>query len=108
MATYEQLPGNMNISANVGDDISIPLLFDIPLTGYTFTATILLEQSGVTKQQAITVTPTNLAGGIITLSLTDAQTTAMGELNKRPWYLVGTVGGVTRTWLSGLFSLNRR
>jgi len=108
MAYIEQNPGELNIFAVVGDDISIPLNFDIALTGYTFSAILLWQQNGVTKEVVITVTNTNLADGIITLSLTDAQTTSIGEVTNRPWYLVWTSGGVSRTVLAGNFTLNRR
>lgn len=108
MADYTQTPGNLNILAVVGDDISISLDFDVVLTGYTFVSEILVQQYGATKKVPFTVTNNNLANGLITLSLTDTQTTAIGECNKCPWYLKWTSSGAaTTTVLSGQFTLNR-
>ena len=108
-ASVNDVPGQLDIYATVGDDWSMPLNFDLNMTGYSFESWVLVQQAGTTKKQELTVTETDLASGIITLSLTDAQTTNLGEINKRPWYLVWTTGGnETRTVLAGNFSLNRR
>lgn len=106
--TYEQNPGELNIQAVVGNDISMPLNFDVNLTGYTFESIIKTQQNGVTKEVPFTVTNTDLSAGIITLALTDAQTQSIGEVNNVPWYLNWTSGSNTRTILAGNFTLNRQ
>lgn len=92
--TFEQIPGKLDIEVGMGDDLAFLLDFDIPLTGYTFQAFV--------DTIAMTVTNTDLAAGKITLSLTDAQITALGtELHT--WHLTWTLNGISRRILSGAF-----
>jgi len=100
MATYEQLPGTLNIVTTTQDDLSILLDFDISLTGYTFVSYVQYGSS----QTAITVTNTNLAAGQITLSLTDAQLTAIGN-GTYGWYLKWNNGTADRKILAGEFTI---
>ena len=42
MANFLQVPGELNITATSGDDFEFYLDFDIALTGYTFSAEVIL------------------------------------------------------------------
>lgn len=43
MATFTQLPGNLDITMIQGDEIEVDLDFDRDLTGYTFSNSIYVE-----------------------------------------------------------------
>src|SRR3990167_2807901 len=100
MAEFEQIPGELDIEVGLGDDLSMLVDFDIVLTGYTFSAKV--EHAATTTD--ITVTSTNLAVGQITMSLTDAQITAIGAGSHR-WYLTWTTGTTSRRVLAGVFTI---
>ena len=99
MASYEQLPGTLNLALRRGDDFSVDVDFSIDLTGFSVTAT---AHSVVNDAQiiAFTTTLTNAAQGVLNITLTDAQTAGLA-LGTYLWRLVGTSGSVTRTYLSG-------
>lgn len=88
MATYEQLPGGLNIALNKGDEFGILLDIDRDVTGYTFSAVVysLVDASTIATP---TLTVTNAALGQVNLSLTETQTSALG---------VGTYG-MRVTWV---------
>jgi hypothetical protein len=96
MATFEQTPGELDIRLAVGDDLSLALQFSISLAGYTFSA----DMAGQTP----TIDVSQAASGRITLTLTDAQTTAIGR-KTAVWWLKWTLAGVTRTVLAGVMTL---
>jgi hypothetical protein len=106
MATYAQTPGLLNIKAVTGTDFSCQLDFDTNLSAYTFDAAIVLQEYPSKREQAITVTVDNAAQGIITLSLTDTQTSALGTFSKKKWYLNWNISGIKQTILAGLFELS--
>ena len=99
MATYEQLPGTLNLSLRRGDDFSVDADFSIDLTGFVVTAT---AHSVVNDAQVIafTTTLTNAAQGVVNVTLTDSQTAGLA-VGTYVWRLVGTSGGITRTYLAG-------
>jgi len=99
MATTDQLPDRLDVRMVAGDDFSFTLDFDIDLTGYTFEA-----KRGA---DAITVTGTDLAGGALTVSVTDTQS-ASWVRGRQGWWLAGTVGGITRTYVAGIWELRPR
>jgi hypothetical protein len=96
MATFQQVPGELNIELAVGDDLSLPLQFSISLTGYTFSADIGGQTPTIDSSQA--------ASGLITLALTDTQCSA---INKREadWWFKWTTAGLTRTVLIGTLTM---
>jgi len=106
MATYAQTPGLLNIKGVVGAHFSCQLNFGTNLSAYTFDSAIVLQEYPVKREQAITVTVDNAAQGIITLSLTQNQTTSVGAISKKKWYLNWTVGGIKQTILAGTFELS--
>jgi hypothetical protein len=97
--TYDQLPASLNLRWNVGDDFSALLDFDIALTSYTATAAIYSTVTGATVA-TFTTAITDAAAGKINISLTDAQTTALGP-GTFHWGLVWTLGAVSRTSMEG-------
>jgi len=106
MATYAQTPGLLNIKGVVGTHFSCQLTFGTNLSTYTFDSAIVLQEYPVKREQAITVTVDNAAQGIITLSLTQNQTTSVGAISKKKWYLNWTIGGIKQTILAGTFELS--
>ena len=76
MATYTQIPAELDIEVGAGDDLSILLDFDISLTGYTFVSKVVQAYSGT--ETTVTCTNTDLANGQVTISLTDTQITSIG------------------------------
>jgi hypothetical protein len=106
MATYAQTPGLLNIKGVVGAHFSCQLDFGTSLSGYSFDAAIVLQEYPTKREQAVTVTIDNAGSGIITLSLTGAQTTAIGAIANKKWYLNWTTGGIKQTILAGRFELS--
>jgi len=99
MATYDQLPGQMQLRWRPGDDFGSLLDFDISLVGYTASARVTSTVTGATLS-TFTTTIADAANGKINVALTAAQTTAIGA-GTFGWNLTWTAGGVTRTALEG-------
>jgi hypothetical protein len=99
MAVFEQLPGYLSLAFRRGDDFTATVDFNVNTTGFTWSAQIRSPITGEAVQ-AVSVANTDPTAGIVTLSLTDEQTEALPE-GTWGWTLVGTVGGVTRTYFSG-------
>ena len=99
MASYEQLPGTLNLAFRRGDDFSVDADFSIDLTGFAVSA---IAHSVVSEAQVIafTTTLTNASQGVVNISLTDSQTLGLA-VGTYLWRLVGTSGSVTRTYLAG-------
>lgn len=104
--SFNLVPGNLALNGVVGNDFSVLFDFDIDLTGYTFEAQVILQNIPNNNYGTFLITETNLEEGRITISLTDAQTKNIGAITNTKWYLSWTIGGNTRTVLSGNFSLN--
>ncbi len=100
MATVSQIASTLDLNWMAGDEFSLLLDADISLVGYTITAAVQHSDTTTT----VTVTNTDLSAGQVTLSLTDAQTTAIGK-GYHSWYAKWAVGGVDRKIISGQFNL---
>jgi len=100
MATYTQIPAELDIEVGAGDDLSILLDFDISLTGYTFVSKVVQAYSGT--ETTVTCTNTDLANGQVTISLTDTQITSIG-VGTHTWYFQWTVSSASRRVLAGNF-----
>lgn len=108
MVTFEQIPGGLHINGVVGNDLTMDVLFqDTDLTGYTFTGYVVLEPDPLEKTYALTITNTSLVDGQIQVSLTEAQTTEIGPVSNKPWYLQWIHSGLQENVLFGRFQLNR-
>jgi hypothetical protein len=106
MATYAQTPGLLNIKGVVGAHFSCQLDFGTDLSAYTFDSAIVLQEYPTTREQAVTVTVDNASAGIITLSLTETQTSTIGAIANKKWYLNWTISGIKQTILAGRFELS--
>ena len=99
MATYDQIPGQMQLRWRPGDDFSSLIDFDISLVGYTAAARVTSTITGSTLTTFTTTIP-SAATGQINIALTDTQTATLGA-GTFGWSLTWTLGDVTRTALSG-------
>ena len=95
----EQLPGNFPIAFTAGDDVVVTFTVADGVTPYSW--------SGVTVDAQIVGHPTvttwgvdTSTDGILILSLSDVQTTALGAFSGG-WFLRITAGTDTRTWSAG-------
>jgi hypothetical protein len=114
MATFSLLPGNLTLRCFSGDEFNLTLDFDVDLTGYTFDSDIYqLGVSTITNGQVVTpvtsideftVTVLSYAGGLVKLSLTEAETGALSGSYR--FYLRWVApGDVTRTVLNGVLEV---
>lgn len=124
--SFEQIPGDLPITAVVGDELSIGLTVatqatppvPVNLTGYTLEAKVFvpvyanpdgaLGEGGYTvgaTAATFTVGAVNLAQGQVAISLTENQMAALSPAVGYRWYFrtVDTTG-YTMTWLSGTFT----
>lgn len=105
MATYEQLPGELNLSFRRADEVSTEIDFNpISLTGFTMAATVLSLVSGGTVA-AMTTTLTNAAQGRVNVGLADEQTAAL-PLGTYRWTLTANDGTAQRTYLTGMVEVS--
>ena len=108
-AIFDNLPGELDIEGVVGNDVEMDVAFqDTNLTGYTFSGFVILEPPPLQKTYALTITNTNLALGLIQVSLSDANTTEIGPVSGKPWYVSWNNGGDIRNVLRGHLRLDRR
>ena len=116
MPTYSQLPGSLDLSLIAGDEFTFSAVFDLNLTGYTVTASVVNAET-----DAVLATPqlsiTYGASSTVAVTLTEAQTTAIyagsEPIGGAPtirvrWHLRWmSAAGYTRTALSGLAKVAR-
>lgn len=124
--SFLQEPGDMPIVFVGGDELNVGLAFSTPgtpatamnLTGYTFEAKVFVPQfanpdgglgSGAytigTTAATFTVSPVSLAGGTLSIGLTETQTAALSAATGYRWYFRWvSPAGVTRTVVSGTFT----
>jgi hypothetical protein len=106
MASYDQLPGTLNLSFRRGDDLSVGVDFNpVSLTGYTMTSTIRSVVTGESVA-SFTTTLTDAAAGKVNIALSDTQTLSLAPATYR-WVMEGTQGGLTRTYLNGYVEVTR-
>lgn len=101
MPTYEQLPGRMNLAFLAGDQFGAQIGFDSTLVDSTVTSSILSAVTGETVV-AITTTVTDAASGIVNLSLTETETSALPAGTYNWEMIVNQPGDVQRTFLTGI------
>jgi hypothetical protein len=107
MATFSQLPGTLNLDIVQGDSLSVEVDFDVALVSYTFVASIVSVVSG-DEVVPVTTELTSAANGIVTLSLTAAQTAAL-PLGTYAFEMSWTTPAeIVRKVLSGFVNLTRR
>lgn len=116
MATFSQLPGDLDVTFVAGDEVNISIILGVNITGYTLESKVLVGstqgfQGGgggtITGIGATVATPTmqvtNAATGALIWSLTEAQTVLLAPGIKYLWYLrwVTPNTTMTRTILAG-------
>ena len=107
MASYEQLPGQLNLSLRGGDRLSTEIDFSpISLTGFTMSATITSLVGGQSVGTFAT-TLTDAAAGKINIALTGTQTGDLPHGTYR-WDLTGVdAAAVRRSYLTGFLEVTR-
>lgn len=100
MSTYRQLPAVMNLAIKRGDEASVAVDFDTPLTGYTVTSSLhsLVTRSAI---YPIPTAVTNASLGQVSLALGETHTSL--PAGTYGWEMRWTApGDVTRTVMSGV------
>lgn len=115
-ATFSQLPGTLDVTFTVGDEVNLAINLGKNITGYSLSSAIYVGstqgfQGGgggtVTAIGSVAATPTitvtNAATGALTWSLTEVQTSALNPGIRYYWYLrwVTPDTTMTRTILAG-------
>src|SRR4029077_6033316 len=109
-ATVNVAGGGLDIEGMVGDTLEFGLFFDYQtFPGYTFSGYVILTPSPLQETYPITVSVTDAANGLYTVSLSKTDTTKIGPVSGRPWFLRLTdPAAKERTILMGKFQLNKR
>lgn len=127
MASFEQIPAELNITCIPGDELNVGVNITQPsgnsslplnLTGYTFDSKVFTPAFanpdggfgsgnytvGATAAN-VTVSAVNLAGGQLSLGLNEAQTANLSPATGYRWYLRWSdTSNLTLTVLSGSFT----
>lgn len=100
MATYSNLPGKLNVQFKRGDELGVTVDFSISLAGYGVVAEMYSLVTGEVLS-AVSVSVTDAANGVASLSLSEAQTSSLpaGTLGLR--VMLDAPGAVRRTVLEG-------
>lgn len=116
--TFSQLPGELNVEAVVGDEITLPIdVSPVSLEGYTFESPVYVVQtvatglggtgSSETVGQIVanwTIEVVDAAAGQLVLGLPESVTSTLSPTTTYRWYLRWVApGAVTRTALAGTF-----
>lgn len=106
MATYSQLPGRLSLALRRGDEFGASVDFDVDLSGYTVSASIVSAITGSTAG-TMTATVTNAAAGIVNVAMTEAQTQSLVP-GTYSWRLEWVApGDVKRTAMAGFVEVVR-
>jgi len=106
MASYSQLPGVLNLSVKVGDDFATIVDFDVNLTGYSTSVSLISLVTG-SEVMPLSSTVTNAALGQVTIGLTDIQTSYLSPGSYR-WGMKWTApNGDVRSALGGILEVIR-
>jgi len=104
--TYSQLPGPLNLALRRGDEFGTTIDFDIDMSGYTVSSSIVSPITG-NSVGTITSTITNASTGVVSVAMTEAQTEAL-QPGTYSWRLEWIApGDVKRTALSGFVEVAR-
>lgn len=105
MATFEALPGELNIALVRGDEFTCSATFNADLTGYTRQASIYNDATGTEIVAPTTSLTTATVGGVttstVTFTLTETQTASLTAARMRWFFRWVTGAGFTRTVLAG-------
>ena len=104
MAIFSQTPGELNIESVVGTDFLCSLNFDTNISAYSFDAGIILKE--YPSQIVFPITTSKSGSNIVNLSLTQIQSSEIGVISNRKWFLNWTKDGIKQTIISGRFELS--
>jgi hypothetical protein len=104
MATFSQTPGELNVESVVGTDFLCSLNFNTDISLYTFDAGIILNE--FPSQNIFPITATKSGSNIVNLSLTQMQSSEIGTISNKKWYLNWNKDGIKQTIISGKFELS--
>jgi hypothetical protein len=104
MPTFSQTPGELDIQAVVGTDFALSLNFTNTISDFTFEAGIILNE--FPSEIIFPLTSAIVGTRIVNLTLTDAQTSQIGVISNKKWYLKRTKDNITQMVLSGRFELS--
>lgn len=114
--TFSLLPGQLDVTFVVGDEVNISISLGQDITGYTLSSAVYVASSGgfqgggggtISTVGATAATPaitvTTASTGAVIWSLTETQTAALSPAIKYLWYLrwVTPTSSITRTILAG-------
>jgi hypothetical protein len=107
--TVEVIGGGLDIEGVCGDDLEFSVFFDyLDLTGYVFSAFVVLHDLPLMKSKPLTVVVADVVNGLITVKLSTTETNAIGPVSRKPWFMRWTDStGRDQTILAGMFQLNR-
>lgn len=107
MASYDQLPGQLNLSIRGGDRLSAEIDFNpISLTGYTMAATVSSLVGGGTIA-SMTTSFVDASAGKVNVSLTGVQTSGLPKGTYRLDLTATDSGSVRRSYLTGFIEVTR-
>lgn len=107
MSTFSQLPGTLDIRVIRGDSVTVDVDFDTDLTGHTATASLVSVVTGGVVR-GFTTTIENAASGLVSVSLTDEETSAV-TVGSYSWEMTWQLptGGVRKA-LTGYVEVKSR
>lgn len=109
MTTLDLRGASTTIRGTAGADLSVSITFTdsagdpVDVSGYTAAADVL---RGSTVVDSFASAVSGAGSNVLTLTLTDAETLAIGSERRLRWRLSMTAGGVTEQWISGGFELS--
>lgn len=107
MATYTQEPGALHIALTRGDELGATFDFSNDLTGHTLVGSVVSLVSAQTMTP-LSVSVTSQTAGIVSLSLTELQTSLL-PVGTYGWNVYWDApGSVRRTALSGTLDVKPR
>jgi hypothetical protein len=107
-ALAEVIGSPLDIEGVVGDDLEVAIFFGyMPVTGFTFSSFVELKPPPLPKTWPLTVAVLDGANGLITVSLTRADSLKLGPISGCPWKITWLESGKTFTVAMGRFALNR-
>lgn len=97
-----QFPGGITIKMIEGNDFTFRVNWGFDITGYTFTGKII--PSNGLSEITMTVTPIDLALGLIDIKIASTDVIALPKSTNQGWYLdwVLPISGNKRTVLGGI------
>lgn len=118
MPTFEILPAELDCIVATANEFGMLLDFSIDLTDYTWSSEVFSSSRSVSSAfpgginvkgdtaAVITVTVVDASAGQLSLSMQESVVAQLSETQSYRWQLTGVApGGVTRTYVSGLFAV---